>query len=148
MLLQRAMFGLVTRVLLALRSVFKGGTAREAEILLLRQQLLVLSRKSRKRVRLRNIDRLILVCLYHLFPSVLDAIVVVKPETVLCWHRRGFRAYWRWKSLRCSCRPTIESDLRALIRRMSRENLLWEAPRIHGELMMLGFEVSGSTVGR
>ena len=73
------MLGLVTRVLLALRSVFKGGTAREAEILLLRQQLLVLSRKSRKRVRLRIIDRLILVCLYHLFPSVLDAIVLVKP---------------------------------------------------------------------
>jgi hypothetical protein len=128
------MFELVTRVLLALRSVFKGGTAREAEILVLRQQLLVLSRKFRKRVRLRNIDRLILVWLYHLFPSALDAIVIVKPETVLCWHRRGFRPYWRWKSLRSTGRPTIESDLRALIRRMSRENPLWGAPRIHGEL--------------
>ena len=77
------MLGLVTRVLLALRSVFKGGTAREAEILLLRQQLLVLSRKSRKRVRLRNIDRLILVWLSRLFPSVVDAIVIVKPEAVV-----------------------------------------------------------------
>jgi hypothetical protein len=73
--------------------------SREAEILVLRQQLL-LNRKSRKRIRLRNIDRLILVCLYGIFPPVLDVVIIVKPETVLRWHRRGFRAYWRWKSWR------------------------------------------------
>jgi len=94
-LLQRAMFALLIRILLALRSVSDPRASREAEILVLRQQLLVLSRKSRQRVRLRNIDRLILVWLYRLFPSLLDAIIIVKPETLLRWHRRGFRAYWR-----------------------------------------------------
>ena len=74
------MFALVIRLLLALRSMSAARASREAEILVLRQQLLVLNRKSRKRVRLRNIDRLILVCLYRIFPSVLDAVVVVKPE--------------------------------------------------------------------
>ena len=114
----------------------------------MRQQLLVLSRKAPKRARLRNIDRLILVWLSRLFPSALDAIVIVKPETVLSWHRRGFRAYWRWKSWRRGGRPRIDRELRELIRRMSRENPLWGAPRIHGELLMLGVDVSESTVGR
>jgi transposase InsO family protein len=135
------------RILLALRSVSKARASREAEILVLRQQLLVLNRR-RPRVRLRNVDRLILVWLYRLFPSLLDTMVIVKPETVLGWHRRGFRAYWRWKSWRRCGRPRIHSEVRALIRRMSRENPLWGAPRIHGELLMLGFEVSESTVGR
>jgi hypothetical protein len=134
--------------LLALRSLLEVRGSREAEILVLRQQLLVLSRKSPKRARLRNIDRLILVWLSRLFPSVLDAIVIVKPETVLRWHRQGFRAYWRWKSWRRGGRPQIDRELRQLIRRMSRENPLWGAPRIHGELLMLGIEVSESTVGR
>ena len=89
--MQRSMFALLSRILLALRSAFEARAAREAEILVLRQQLLVLSRRSRKRVRLRNIDRLILVWLSRLFPSVMDAIVIVKSETVLRWHRRGFR---------------------------------------------------------
>jgi transposase InsO family protein len=109
--------------------------------------LLVLSRRSPKRFRLRNIDRLILVWLCRLYPSMLDAVVIVKPETVLRWHRGGFRAYWRWKSWR-SGRPRIDRELRELIRRMSRENPLWGAPRIHGELLMLGIDVSESTVGR
>ena len=94
MILHRAMLALLTKILFALRSCVEFPASREAEILVLRQQLLVLSRKSRNRARLRNIDRLILVCLSRLFPSVLDAIVVVKPETVLRWHRQGFRAYW------------------------------------------------------
>ncbi len=89
-----------------------------------------------------------LVWLSRLFPSVLDAIAIVKPETVLRWHRRGFRAYWRWKSWRRGGRPRIDRELRELIRRMSRENPLWGAPRIHGELLMLGIDVSESTVGR
>jgi hypothetical protein len=89
------MLGLLIRFLLALRSVSEARASREAEILVLRQQLLVLNRRSRKRVRLRNIDRLILVWLCRLFPSVLDTVVIVKPEAVLRWHRLGFRAYWR-----------------------------------------------------
>ena len=122
--------------------------SREAEILVLRQQLMVLSRKSRKRVRLQNIDRLVLVWLYRIFPSMLDAIVVIKPETVIRWHRRGFQAYWHWKSRRLGGRPKIAREIRDLIRRMNRENPLWGAPRIHGELLMLGIEVAESTVGR
>jgi transposase InsO family protein len=147
-MLERAMLTLLTKILLALGSLCEVRAAREAEILVLRQQLLVLSRKSSKRVRLRNIDRLILVLLSRLFPSVLDAIVIVKPETVLRWHRRGFRAYWRWKSWRRGGRPRIDRELRQLIRRMSRDNPLWGAPRLHGEVLMLGIDVSESTVGR
>jgi len=142
------MLALLSRILLTLRSLLEVPASREAEILVLRQQLLVLSRRSPKRFRLRNIDRLILVWLCRLFPSMLDAVVIVKPETVLRWHRGGFRAYWRWKSWRRSGRPRIDRELRELIRRMSRENPLWGAPRIHGELLMLGIDVSESTVGR
>jgi hypothetical protein len=96
-------------------------------------------------VKLWNIDRLLL---YRLYPSLLDAIIIVQPETVIRWHRRGFRAYWSWKSRHVGSRPRIESEIRALIRRMSRENPMWGAPRIHGELLMLGIEVAESTVGR
>jgi hypothetical protein len=142
------MLALLIRILLALRSVFEVRTSREAEILVLRQQLLVLSRKTRRRVRLGNLDRLVLVWMYRLFPSLLEAIIVVKPETLLRWHRRGFRAYWRWKSWRRGGRPRIAQEVGELIRRMSRENPLWGAPRIHGELLMLGIEISESTVGR
>ncbi len=89
-----------------------------------------------------------MVWLYRLYPSLLDAIIIVQPETVIRWHRRGFRAYWHWKSRHIGGRPRIDSEIRALIRRMSRENPLWSAPRIHGELLMLGIEVAESTVGR
>ena len=114
----------------------------------LRQQVIVLSRKSRSRVQLRNIDRLVFVWLYRLFPSILNAITVVKPETVIGWHRRGFRAYWRWKSCRRGGRPRIDREIHDLIRRMNKENPLWGAPRIHSELLMLGIEVAESTVAR
>ena len=103
---------------------------------------------SPRRVRLWNIDRLLLVWLYRLCPALLDAIIIVEPETVIRWHRRGFRAYWRWKSRQIGGRLRIDSEIRALIRRMSRENPLWGALRIHGELLMLGIEVAESTVGR
>jgi hypothetical protein len=103
---------------------------------------------AQRGARLRNIDRLVFVWLYRLFPSILNAITVVKPETVIRWHRRGFRAYWRWKSRRRGGRPKIDREIRDLIRRMSQANLLWGAPRIHGELLMLGIEVAESTVAR
>ena len=86
------------KFLLVVRSRLKSRARLAAEILVLRQQVIVLSRKSRSRVWLRNIDRLIFDWLYRLFPSIMNAITVVKPETVTRWHRRGFRAYWRWKS--------------------------------------------------
>jgi hypothetical protein len=93
-------------------------------------------------VRLWSVDRLLFVWLYRL----LEAIIIVQPETVIRWHRRGFRAYWRWKSRHLGGRPRIDSEIRAPIRRMNRENPLWGAPRIHGELLMLGIEVAESTV--
>ena len=136
------------KLLLVARSRLRSRARLEAENLVLRQQVIVLSRKSRSRVWLRNIDRLIFVWLYRLFPSILNAITVVKPETVIGWHRRGFRAYWRWKSRRRGGRPRIDREIRDLIRRMNKENPLWGAPRIHSELLMLGIEVAQSTVAR
>jgi hypothetical protein len=142
------MAAFLTRLILVLRGHFRSRVSLEAENLVLRQQLSVLNRRSPARLRLRNIDRLILVWLYRLFPSLLDAIIIVKPKTVLRWQRQGFRVYWRWKSWRRGGRPRIAREVSDLIRRMSRENPLWGAPRIHGELLMLGIEVSESTVGR
>src|SRR5216683_1031097 len=138
----------LTQLLLAIRSWFARRARLEAENLILRQQLIVLRRKSPTRVRLWNIDRFLLVWSYRLYPSFLDAIIIVQPETVIRWHQRGFRACWGWKSRRVGGRPRMDSGIRALIRRMNHENPLWGAPRIHGELLMLGIEVAESTVGR
>src|SRR5215470_1914824 len=113
------MLGFLTKFMLAAHSRLLSQARLQAEILFLRQQLLVLRRTSRSSARLRNIDRLILVWLYRLFPSLLDALAVVKPETLIGWHRPGFRAYWRWKSRRQLGRPPVESEIRDLIRRMS-----------------------------
>ena len=112
MVVERAMFAFLTKFLLIVRSRLRSQARLQAEILVLRQQVLVLSRKSLSRARLRNLDRLILVWLYQLFPSILDAIALVKPETVLRWHRRGFRAYWHWKSRRAGGRPEIDPEIR------------------------------------
>src|SRR5260221_3097200 len=142
------MVAFLTQLLLAIRSRFSRRARLEVENLLLRQQLIVLRRQHPRRVRMLNIDRLLFVWLYRLYPSLLDAIIIVQPETVIGWHRRGFCAYWRWKSRNVGGRPRIDAKLRALIRRMNRENPLWGAPRIHGELLMLGIEVAESTVGR
>jgi hypothetical protein len=127
-------------------SPFKSKSRLEAENAALRHQLIVLQRMVRGRVQLTNGDRLFLVQLYRWFPSVLKAITIIRPETLVRWHRAGFRRYWRWKSRSLGGRPQIDVDLRALIRRMSAENPLWGAPRIHGELLKLGFEVAQSSV--
>ena len=121
----RLMVAGFTQLLLAIRSWFTRRARLEVENLLLRQQLIVLRRQHPKRVLLWNIDRLLMVWLYRLYPSLLDAIIIVQPETVIRWHRRGFRAYWRWKSRHVGGRPRIDSEIRALIRRMNRENPLW-----------------------
>src|ERR1700726_4153465 len=126
-------------------SPFKSKSRLEAENAALRHQLIVLQRRVSGRVQLTNGDRLFLVQLYRWFPSILKAITIVRPETLVRWHRRGFRRYWRWKSRSLGGRPKIAADLRALIRRMSAENPLWGAPRIHGELLKLGFEVAQSS---
>jgi Integrase core domain len=110
--------------------------------------LIVLRRKLKGRARLANNDRWFLVQMYRWFPSILKVVTIVQPVTLVSWHRAGFRNYWRWKSRRRGGRPRIEIELRALIRRMSTENLLWGAPRIHGELLKLGFSVAQSTVAK
>src|SRR5512144_1446369 len=107
-------------------SPFKAKGRLEAENAALRHQLIILRRKVRGRVRLTNGDRLFLIQLYRWFPSVLKAITIVRPETLVRWHRAGFRRYWRWKSRSLGGRPQIDADLRALIRRMSVDNPLWE----------------------
>ena len=112
-----------------------------AENAMLRHQLTVLKRRLKGRARLTNSDRWFLVQVYRWFPSILTAVTIVRPETLVRWHRAGFRRYWRWKSNSRGGRPPIENELRALIRQMSTENLLWGAPRIHGELLKLGFSV-------
>jgi hypothetical protein len=127
---------------------FKSKSRLEAENAALRHQLIVLQRRVRGRVQLTNGDRLFLVQLYRWFPSVLKAITIIRPETLVRWHRAGFRRYWRWKSRSLGGRPKVAPDLRALIRRMSVDNPLWGAPRIHGELLKLGFEVAQSSVAK
>jgi hypothetical protein len=106
-------------------SPFKSKSRIEAENAALRHQLIVLQRRVRGRVQLTNGDRLFLVMLYRWFPSVLKAITIIRPETLVRWHRAGFRRYWRWKSRALGGRPKIDAELRALIRRMSAENPLW-----------------------
>src|SRR6202171_4201752 len=135
------MIGLLCFVLAALASAFKSKIRLEAENAALRHQLIVLRRKLRGRVKLANSDRWFFIPLYRWFPSILKVLTVIRPETLVRWHRAGFRGYWRWKSRSLGGRPQIDSDLRALIRRMSVENSLWGAPRIHGELLQLASEV-------
>src|SRR3981189_1974430 len=129
-------------------SPFKSKSRLEAENAALRQQLIILQRKVRGRVHLTNSDRLFFIQLYRWFPSVLKAITIIRPETLVRWHRAGFRRYWRWKSRFLGGRPQIDADLGALIRRMSADNPLWGAPRIHGELLKLGFEVAQSSIAK
>jgi hypothetical protein len=108
----------------------------------IRRQLVVLRRKLPGGVKLSNEDRFFFVWLYRLFPSALGAQLIIRPETIVRWHCIGFRCYWRWKSRQRLGRPPVEGELCALIRQMSGENPLWRAPRIHGELLKLGFEVA------
>jgi transposase InsO family protein len=142
------MTDLLKLILGLLASLFKSRANLEAEVLILRQQINVLRRRMPKRPNLNNTDRFLFVWLYRLFPSVLGAVAIVRPETIVRWHRAGFRAYWRWRSRNPIGRPKVSGELRALIGEMSRANPLWGAPRIHGELLKLGFEVAQSTVAR
>ena len=125
---------------------FRSRAVVELENLALRHQLHVLRRQRPGRLRLFAIDRLLWVLLYRLWPRCLEAMVLVKPTTVIKWHRQGCRLFWRWRSR--SGRPSVEREIRDLIRQMSSANPLWGAPRIHGELLKLGIEVSQATVAK
>ena len=142
------MIGLLCFVLAVLASPFKSKIRLEAENATLRHQLVVLRRKLKGRAHLTNNDRWFFVPLYRWFPSILQVLTIIRPETLVRWHRAGFRRYWRWKSHRRGGRPQIGPELRELIRRMSVENPLWGAPRIHGGLLKLGVEVAQSSVAK
>ena len=115
---------------------------------MLRHLLIVLRRWLHGRVRLTNHERWFFIQLYRWFPSILQVLTIIRPATLVRWHRAGFRCYWRWKSRSPGGPPQIKMALRVLIRRMSIENPLWGAPRIHGELLKLGFEVAQSSVAK
>jgi len=142
------MIGLLCFALAVLTSPFKSKLRLEAENAVLRHQLNVLRRRLHGRVRLTNNDRWFFIQLYRWFPSILQVLTIIQPETLLHWHRAGFRRYWRWKSNSRGGRPQIQTELRVLIRQISMENPLWGAPRIHGELLKLGFEVAQSSVAK
>ena len=132
----------------AILGSFKSRQQLGLEILLLRQQLIVLQRKQ-KRPHFQNSDRILFVLISKLLSRWKDALLIVKPETVIRWHKKGFKLFWRWKSRpRNAGRNRIDPEIRNLIRDMSQANQLWGAPRVHGELLKLGIEVSQSTVRR
>ena len=120
----------------------------EAEILVLRHQVNVLRRRSPKRLAFSNLDRLIFAGLYAIAPRILGALAIIEPQTVVRWHRAGFRLFWRWKSQSRSGRPRVPLEIRRLISEMSLANPLWGAPRIHGELLKLGIDVGQTSVAK
>ena len=124
-----------------IRGFLLGRASAATEILALRQQLAVLGRQS-KRPRLEDRDRLFWIALKRFWPGWRNALLIVQPDTVVRWHRAGFRYYWRWKSRPKGGRQPIDRELRALIRRICRENPIWGAPRIQSELTLLGYSVS------
>ena len=136
-------------LLATLASIFRSRALLQLEILALRQQLAMITQRDRKRLRFRRRERLFWVWLYRVWPGCLQTLHVFKADTLVRWHRRGFRLYWTWKShRRRGGRRPIAADVRELIRLMSRENVGWGAPRIHGELRMLGIDISQATVAK
>lgn len=121
-------------LLVSLRDSLRPRAALQAEVLALRHQLMVLQRSRRSRLRLHAVDRLLWVWLARLWTEWRSASVIVKPETVIAWHRQGFCLWWAWKSRRRTGRPPVPREVRDLIRTMSLANPQWGAPRIHGEL--------------
>ena len=143
------MFPIILSLVSSMRQCFRSRAALQVEILALRHQLLVVQRGNRgRRLRLSFPDRLLWVWLSHLWSSWRSALMIVRPETVIAWHRRGFRLYWSWKSRHPQGRSSVSREVIDLIHKMSLANPRWGAPRIHGELMKLGFELSESTVAK
>lgn len=142
------MRSVIVSLLWTLRSSLRDRTVLQLEILALRHQLQVLERTRPRRIRLTRCDRLLWVWLSGVWREWRTAVVIVKPETVLAWHRQGFRLLWTWKSRHRQGRPAVPADIRALIRTMSVMNPLCGAPRIHGELLELGIDVCEATVAK
>jgi putative transposase len=142
------MRSVLASLLLTLRTSFRARLTLQLEILALRHQLQVLERSRSQRIRLTRADRLLWVWISRVWDGWRDAIMIVKPETVVAWHRRSFRLFWTWKSRRRVGRPGVPPDVRQLIRTMAEANPLWGAPRIHGELLKLGIAVSQATVAK
>src|SRR5215472_11155530 len=150
--LLRQVFRLVLTALhllaVARATTFKSRTAFQVENLALRHQLAVLSR-SVKRPKLTSADRLLWAWLCEAWSNWQSSLLIVKPETVIGWHRKGFRLFWTWKIRRGQPgRPPVSKEIRQLIRKMSRDNPLWGAPRIHGELLKLGIDIGETSVGK
>ena len=142
------MHKIINMLISVFREIVLGRAALHTEILALRQQVAVLKRK-RPRPSLRKADRVFWVILSYLWPGWRHALVIVRPETVIGWHRKGFRLFWTWKSRRGKPgRPPVSRGIRDLVREVSRENTLWGAPRIHGELLKLGFSISQAAVSK
>ncbi len=136
-------------LLFSLRDCFRARAVLQAEIRIFRHQLLILQRSSRgHKLHLRWTERVLWVWLSRLWNEWRSALLIVRPETVIAWHRQGFRLYWRWKSRRCDGRPSLSPEVRNLIRQMSLANPRWGAPRIHGELLKIGIDVSQATVAK
>ena len=143
------MCAVLISLLAGLTSTLRTRASLQTEILALRHQLAILQRNKPRRMPLRAWDRLLWVALVRLWPEWRKALILVKPETVIGWHRKGFRFYWNWKSRRGRIgRPGLSKEIRDLIRDMSSANVLWGAPRLHGELLKLGIEVSQATVAK
>ncbi len=142
------MYDVLMSILAGFTATIRTRASMQFEILALRHQLSLLQR-NRRRVPFRRVDRLLWVTLLRLWPGWRRALMLVKPDTVVGWHRKGFRLYWKWKSRhRCAGRPGTPKEIRVLIREMSSNNVLWGAPRLHGELLKLGIEVSQATVAK
>jgi len=141
------MLPFILALLATVRVFFRSRNDTALEILALRQQIVVLKRK-RPRPRLNQFDRLFWIILRRVWPRWTEVLLAVKPETVVDWHRAGFRLFWKWQSRACAGRPKATAEIRALIHRLAEENATWGAPRIHGELQKLGFVVSERTVAR
>ena len=132
-----------------LSSILRSRAALQLENLALRHQIGVLQRSARRRPKLTSRDRLLWMCLSRLWSDWRSALAIVQPETVLAWHRAGFRLFWTWKVRRGQPgRPVISREVRDLIRKMCRENPGWGAPRIHGELLKLGIDIGESSVSK
>jgi hypothetical protein len=142
------MMSILVSLFLTFQHCLRSHAALQVELLALRHQLQVLERSRRPRLRLSRADRLLWVWFSRVWSEWRGALVIVKPETVIAWHRRGFRRFWTWKSRRRTGRPSVPAEVRRLIRTMCEVNPLWGAPRIHGELLKLGIVISQATVAK
>jgi putative transposase len=143
------MCNVLKSIFAGLASTLQTRASLQLEILALRHQLAVLRKSNRKRLRLRASDRLLWVILSRFWAQWRNCLLLVKPDTVMAWHRKGLRLYWKWKSRQERIgRPGVSRELQELIRNMSASNVLWGAPRLHGELLKLGIDVSQATVAK